>query len=92
MTRATVRLWSFVLCAAFGLASCAAHRPAPVIDRSATTAAARVDDRADTYTVKRFDTLYSIALEHGADWREMASWNGISDPSKLSVGQVLRVK
>jgi lipoprotein NlpD len=90
MTRATVRLWSFVLCAAFGLASCAAHRPAPVIERSASPVSA--DQRADTYTVKRFDTLYSIALEHGADWREMASWNGISDPSKLSVGQVLRVK
>ena len=92
MTRATVRPWPFALCAAFVLASCAAHRPAPVIDRNATAAAARVDDRADTYTVKRYDTLYSIALEHGADWREMASWNGINDPSKLSVGQVLRVK
>ncbi len=90
MTRATVRLWLLALCAAFGLASCAAHRPAPVLDRSASSVAA--DQRADTYTVKRYDTLYSIALEHGADWREMASWNGINDPSKLSVGQVLRVK
>ena len=43
------------------------------------------------YTVKRGDTLYSIALEHGADYREVAQWNSLDDPSKLSVGQVLRV-
>ena len=47
---------------------------------------------ADTfYTVKRGDTLYSIALEHGADYRELAQWNALDDPSKLNVGQVLRV-
>jgi len=44
------------------------------------------------YTVKRGDTLYSIALEHGADYREVAQWNGLSDPTKISVGQQLRVK
>ena len=43
------------------------------------------------YTVKRGDTLYSIALDHGADYREVAQWNSLDDPSKLSVGQVLRV-
>ena len=41
--------------------------------------------------VKRGDTLYSIALEHGHDYREVAQWNSIDDPAKLSVGQVLRV-
>ena len=44
------------------------------------------------YTVRRGDTLYSIALEHGADYREVAQWNSLDDPSKLRVGQVLRVK
>jgi lipoprotein NlpD len=44
------------------------------------------------YTVKRGDTLYSIALDHGADYREVAQWNSLDDPSKLSVGQVLRVQ
>jgi len=44
------------------------------------------------YTVRRGDTLYSIALEHGADYREVAQWNSLDDPSKLSVGQVLRVR
>jgi lipoprotein NlpD len=43
------------------------------------------------YAVKRGDTLYSIALEHGADYRELAQWNSLDDPTKLRVGQVLRV-
>ena len=41
--------------------------------------------------VKQGDTLYSIALEHGADYREVAHWNTLDDPTKLRVGQVLRV-
>jgi lipoprotein NlpD len=42
--------------------------------------------------VKRGDTLYSIALDHGHDYREVAQWNSIDDPTKLNVGQVLRVQ
>jgi lipoprotein NlpD len=47
---------------------------------------------AGTYTVKRGDTLYSIALEHGVDYRELAQWNALEDPSRLKVGQVLRLQ
>ena len=43
------------------------------------------------YVIKRGDTLYSIALEHGADYRDVARWNQLDDPTKISVGQVLRV-
>ena len=43
------------------------------------------------YTVKKGDTLYSIALEHGHDYRELAQWNSLDDPTKLRVGQVLRM-
>jgi lipoprotein NlpD len=46
---------------------------------------------AGHYAVKRGDTLYSIALEHGADYRDVARWNKLEDPTKISVGQVLRV-
>ncbi len=42
--------------------------------------------------MKRGDTLYSIALENGADYRELAQWNDIDDPAKIRVGQVLKVK
>jgi lipoprotein NlpD len=43
------------------------------------------------YVVKKGDTLYSIALEHGGDYREIAAWNKLNDPTKIQVGQVLRV-
>ena len=63
--------------------------PAP--KASVTPGAAPVATAETSYTVRRGDTLYSIALEHGADYRELAQWNSLDDPSKLSVGQVLRV-
>ena len=46
----------------------------------------------DQYEVKKGDTLYSIALEHGVDYRELAQWNSLEDPAKIRVGQVLRVR
>jgi lipoprotein NlpD len=39
--------------------------------------------------VKRGDTLVSIALANGLDYRELAAWNGITNLSALRVGQVL---
>ncbi|HTP61433.1 MAG TPA: peptidoglycan DD-metalloendopeptidase family protein [Burkholderiales bacterium] len=87
------------------LAGCASRAPAPVDDRRpAPTArkppAAQVVQapggaapagRPGTYVVKRGDTLYSIALENGADYRDLALWNKLEDPSKIRVGQELRV-
>jgi lipoprotein NlpD len=100
MNRA-MRLACLLLAVAM-LASCATRRaPAPVVDRGAPSRAsaprpavapAAQPSGEATYTVKRGDTLYSIALEHGADYRDVAQWNAIDDPSKLRVGQVLRVK
>jgi lipoprotein NlpD len=43
------------------------------------------------YMVKKGDTLYSIALDHGHDYREIAQWNSLDDPTKISAGQVLRL-
>jgi lipoprotein NlpD len=57
-------------------------RPAP--PRSA-------EARPDAYTVKPGDTLYSIALEHGLDYRELAFWNGLDNPGALKVGMNLRL-
>jgi lipoprotein NlpD len=83
-------------------AGCATQRaPAPVVDGRAKPAAARSAatpaplrprSAADVYTVKRGDTLYSIAQDHGVDQREVAQWNGLDDPTRLSVGQQLRVR
>lgn len=94
-----------VLVLALGAASCSTYRgPAPVEERSArapkpaaakpsTTAQPARPAAADGfYAVKQGDTLYSIALDHGADYREVAQWNALDDPTKIRVGQVLRVK
>ncbi len=95
------RAWA--LCLAALLAGCATRSPAPVEDRrarpakpAAKAAAAKPAPAAPAqqegmYMVKRGDTLYSIALEHGADYREVAQWNSLDDPTKLRIGQVLRV-
>jgi lipoprotein NlpD len=87
------------------VAGCASQHPsAPVVDRTARAAqppaqpAARPAAPAAPavpeghYMVKRGDTLYSIALEHGADYREIAQWNSLDDPTRIRVGQLLRVK
>jgi lipoprotein NlpD len=83
---------------ALALLGCVSRTPAPVDDRSAPRAAAKPAAPApqalppDTYVVKRGDTLYSIALDQGVDWRELAALNQLSDPTKLQTGQVLRVR
>lgn len=69
---------------------------APVIDRMpAGKSAAKVvgqDWRPDFYTVKRGDTLYSIGLEHGYDYKEIAQANNIRPPYTIYVGQKLKLK
>jgi hypothetical protein len=45
-----------------------------------------------TYTVKAGDSLAHIAAKFGVSWKTLASLNGIRDPNKLKVGQVLRIK
>jgi lipoprotein NlpD len=58
---------------------------------AATLPAAR-EAKDGQYVVQRGDTLYSIALAFGQDYRDLARWNGLDDPSKLRVGQTLRVE
>lgn len=50
------------------------------------------DWRPDTYTVKKGDTLYSIGLEFGFDYKELAQRNNISPPYVIYVGQSLNLK
>ena len=84
MKRASALLCAAVA-AALTLAGCSS-RPvqAPVIERApppaATPAAPPVaDTRPETYTVKRGDTLFSIALDHGLDYKELAAWNNLDN-------------
>lgn len=79
------------------VAGCATHAPAPVevrggasADRPAATASTG-GERAGYYVVKKGDTLYSIALDHGQDYRDVAAWNAIENPNLIKIGQSLRV-
>jgi lipoprotein NlpD len=100
--RPSIAVVALLLCAAV-LAGCTTRRPAPVVDRTAqakpaapsrpAVAAPRTDDtRPEFYVVRRGDTLYSIALDHGVDYRELALWNGIDNPGALKTGQRLRLR
>jgi lipoprotein NlpD len=85
------------------LAAGCANRPtpAPVVDgraakpassRAASSAPSAPRQATNLYTVRAGDTLYSIALQHGVEPRELAQWNGLDDPARLRIGQALRVK
>ncbi len=102
MSMKTVVL-GFALAAALAVAGCATRRaPAPVDDRRPPPAPAAqppavqpvppaAGPSAVQYVVRRGDTLYSIALEHGVDYRELAQWNRLDDPTRIHPGQVLRI-
>jgi lipoprotein NlpD len=48
-------------------------------------------ERPATYTVKRGDTLYSIAWRHGLEYRDLARWNGIGRDYVIHPGQTLKL-
>lgn len=48
-------------------------------------------DRPATYTVKRGDTLYSIAWRHRLNYQDIARWNGIGRNYLIYPGQKLRL-
>ena len=75
------------------LSACAAKRPAPVSDArtSAITGTVAPDvnpvvtsgsapapvDAGKIHTIQKGDTLLSVALANGLDYRELAAWNNI---------------
>lgn len=83
------------------LHGCASPHRAPVIERAPDSARSvnavkrnktkEPDWRPDTYVVQKGDTLYSIALEHGLDYRELAEWNNISDPNVIMIERRLKL-
>jgi lipoprotein NlpD len=81
------------------LAACAARRPAPVSDslpppaspvvEASQPAPPPVEKPIPTHVVKKGDTMVSIALQYGLDYRELAAWNNIVNPNRIEIGQVL---
>src|SRR6266705_619844 len=88
----------FAVLAFASLAGCAGPYRAPVVERTVGRPAAAkpaplpAEQRPESYTVKRGDTLYSIALDNGLDYRELAAWNNITDPAAIKAGLVLRMR
>jgi len=76
------------------IAGCMSQRPAPAVDRGASSSAratAQATGGPGYYTVKKGDTLYRVALEHGQDYRDVVAWNNIVNPNSIKEGQILRV-
>jgi lipoprotein NlpD len=67
--------------------------PAPPVVIAAPAPPTKEKDwRPEFYTVKRGDTLYGIALEHGLDYRELAAMNNIENINVIRIGQVMRMR
>ncbi|AZN38085.1 LysM peptidoglycan-binding domain-containing protein [Iodobacter ciconiae] len=88
------------------LGACASQPtpPAPIVDRSVQVVtppvsvtrvnpvpASGADPRPATYIVKKGDTLYRVALDHGLAYRDLAAWNNLSDVNGIKVDQTLRL-
>lgn len=71
-----------------------ARKPAPVVaakpEPKVKAPAVAAEARPAFHVVRQGETLYSIALDYGLDYRELAAWNDI-DPSRIKVGQQLRL-
>ena len=100
MMKLTERTLLAVAAAALLVAACSSQPTgAPVVDRAPLAAPAPKPPiaqqtpipgaRTGTYVVRPGDTLYSIALEQGVDYHDIAQWNNLDDPTKISVGQTL---
>ena len=105
--RLTVVQRSVCVAALSVLTACATRLDnAPVVDRSNTfgtqnaqqPGAAAAQPPAPLgppppgyYRVKPGDTLYRIALENGQNYRDIATWNNLSNPNQIEVDQLLRV-
>jgi LysM repeat protein len=47
--------------------------------------------RPEYYVVRKADSFGTIAKRFGVSYRDLAEWNGISDPNKIRAGQRLRL-
>lgn len=73
-----------------------AGRTAPAVTDSTTQAVKQPPGFENAgqpgyYTVKPGDTLLRIGLDHGQAAKDIARWNGLDNPNRIEVGQVLRV-
>lgn len=95
----------YLLLLAAVLTACESNPPAPVIERAPSKPSppskppvstpksndvkTGKDWRPDSYTVKKGDTLFSIGLEFGYDYKDIATANNIAPPYAIKIGQKL---
>ncbi|MBU3657321.1 MAG: LysM peptidoglycan-binding domain-containing protein [Rhodocyclaceae bacterium] len=91
--RQVVKNVSWVLVATV-LAGCTSMSRAPVDDGSkvASPYPALPKDCTQTWTVKRGDTLIGIALDAGADYRDIAAMNQLANPNIIQLDRTLCVR
>ena len=96
------KFFSFILVSIITvvIVGCTVPRPAPVETRTVEMERKPVEAQFKRnknlidgafYTVRKGDTLFGIALAFGQNWRDIASWNNLSDPDKIKIGEKLRV-
>lgn len=78
------------------LAGCASHPASPVEDRRVSPSVKvekplSAEPEANVYVVQKGDTLSRIAASQKLALKDLAAWNGVSDPNKVEVGQRLRL-
>ena len=98
----TVRLLVMLLVLML-LASCRAsgNRRAPIEERDTSIKKSQTsskksgqresDSGTQFYVIQKGDTLYSIAFEHGLDYREVAEQNNIENPAAIQIGQQIKL-
>lgn len=64
-------------------------KPSKTTTTQATPAPTSSNTGSRTYTVQMGDNLFRIGLRFGVPYQQIATANGITDPTKISVGQVL---
>ncbi|QAU35954.1 LysM domain-containing protein [Janthinobacterium sp. 17J80-10] len=61
------------------------------VGQSAGSGQSSAASGAGDYTVNAGDTLAGIAREHNLSYRDLARWNNIQNPDRISKGQTLRL-
>jgi lipoprotein NlpD len=64
------------------------NKPQPI---STKPVAQIASDVRNSYVVKKGDTLYRIALDHGQSYRDIVAWNSLKNPNDIKIDQVLYV-
>ena len=97
---------STVGCLSLLLSACSTTpNKAPVVERGPAPIATEIspvsqvvkpvikapENTKGSYVVKRGDTLYRIALDHGQSYSDLVAWNNLKNPNDIKVDQVLRV-